>query len=116
VKPKLKALRYTRLKLTYDDPLSSFAFKFNLRRYTAGFLRQFNLHTRFKLNIECNHATLAVRYQPPQIAQNALNTFCQPLFIERLKYRAHGGLGSFWWALGGGTLLRARDGERGRPG
>jgi len=25
------------LKLKYDDPLSNFAFNFNLRRYTTGF-------------------------------------------------------------------------------
>ena len=26
---------------------------------TAGFLREFNLHEKFRLNVECNHATLA---------------------------------------------------------
>jgi hypothetical protein len=33
MKPKLEAQGYTRLKLKYDYPLSSFAFKFNLRRF-----------------------------------------------------------------------------------
>jgi hypothetical protein len=33
MKPKLKAPRSKRLKLKYDDLLSNFAFKFNLRRY-----------------------------------------------------------------------------------
>jgi hypothetical protein len=33
VKPKLKAPGTKRLKLKYDEPLSNFAFKFNLRRY-----------------------------------------------------------------------------------
>ena len=34
IKPMLKAPGTKRLKLTYDEPLSSFAFKFNLCRYT----------------------------------------------------------------------------------
>ena len=34
IKIKLKALGTKRLKLKYDEPLSKFAFKFNLRRYT----------------------------------------------------------------------------------
>jgi hypothetical protein len=33
MKPVLKAPGSMPLKLTYDEPLSSFAFKFNLRRY-----------------------------------------------------------------------------------
>jgi hypothetical protein len=32
----LKALGSKRLKLKYDEPLSSFAFNFNLRRYKWG--------------------------------------------------------------------------------
>ena len=36
IKPTLKAPRTERLKLKYDDPLSKFAFKFNLRRYIVG--------------------------------------------------------------------------------
>ena len=34
MKPTLKAPRTKRLKLKYDEPISNFAFKFNLRRYT----------------------------------------------------------------------------------
>ena len=34
IKPKLKAPGSKRLKLRYDGPLSNFAFKFNLRRYS----------------------------------------------------------------------------------
>jgi hypothetical protein len=34
IKPTLKAPGTTRLKLKYYEVLSSFAFKFNLRRYT----------------------------------------------------------------------------------
>jgi hypothetical protein len=34
MKPKMKALGTERLKLTYDNLLSRFAFKFNLRRYS----------------------------------------------------------------------------------
>jgi hypothetical protein len=34
IKPSLKAPGIKRLKLKYDKPLSNFAFKFNLRRYT----------------------------------------------------------------------------------
>jgi len=34
MKPVLKAPVYTLLKLRYDGPLSSFAFKFNLRHYS----------------------------------------------------------------------------------
>jgi len=33
IKPVLKAPGFTRLKLIYDEPLSSFGFNFNLRRY-----------------------------------------------------------------------------------
>jgi len=33
IKPELKARRTQRLKLQYDEPLSNFAFNFNLRRY-----------------------------------------------------------------------------------
>jgi len=33
IKPTLKAPGYTRLKLIYDEPLSSFALKLNWRRY-----------------------------------------------------------------------------------
>jgi hypothetical protein len=33
MKPKLKPPGTKRLKLNYDEPLSTFAFKFNLRRY-----------------------------------------------------------------------------------
>jgi hypothetical protein len=35
VKPTLKATGYERLKLNCDDLLSSFAFKFDLRRYST---------------------------------------------------------------------------------
>jgi len=34
IKPGLKALGDKRLKLKYDELLSNFAFKFNLRRFT----------------------------------------------------------------------------------
>ena len=34
IKPTLKAPGTKRLKLKYDEPLSKFAFKFNLRRYS----------------------------------------------------------------------------------
>jgi hypothetical protein len=33
INPALKAPETKRLKLKYDDPLSNFGFKFNLRRY-----------------------------------------------------------------------------------
>jgi len=36
IKPTLKAPGSKRLKLIFDGPLSNFAFKFNLRRYTWG--------------------------------------------------------------------------------
>jgi hypothetical protein len=36
VKPTLKPLEIKRLKLYTDELVSSFAFKFNLRRYTVG--------------------------------------------------------------------------------
>jgi len=35
IKPALKAPGTKRLELIYDGPLSNFAFKFNLRRYTT---------------------------------------------------------------------------------
>ena len=36
IKPVLKARKSKRLKLKVDEPLSSFAFNFNLRRYSTG--------------------------------------------------------------------------------
>ena len=39
IKPTLKAPGTERLKLIYDELLSSFAFNFNLRRYSQGTLR-----------------------------------------------------------------------------
>ena len=39
IKPTLKAPGTMRLKLKYGKLLSSFAFRFNLRRYTEGVLR-----------------------------------------------------------------------------
>jgi hypothetical protein len=36
IKPSLKALGSTRLKLKFVKPFSIFAFKFNLRRYILG--------------------------------------------------------------------------------
>ena len=39
IKPTLKAPGFKLLKLNYDKPLSNFAFKFNLRRYTQGNFR-----------------------------------------------------------------------------
>ena len=36
IKSTLKALGTKRLKLEYAEPLSNFAFEFNLRRYTKG--------------------------------------------------------------------------------
>ena len=38
IKPTFKAPGTTRLKLKYDKPLSSFAFKFNLRCYIEALL------------------------------------------------------------------------------
>jgi len=35
-KPVLKAPETERLRLQYDEPLSNFAFEFNVRRYTTG--------------------------------------------------------------------------------
>ena len=35
IKPMLKAPATMRLKLKYDEPLSNFAFKFNLRRHSV---------------------------------------------------------------------------------
>jgi hypothetical protein len=43
IKPTLKAPGSKRLKLKYDKPHSSFAFKFNLRRYTLGLALQLQL-------------------------------------------------------------------------
>ena len=37
IKPTLNAPGAKRLKLDYDEPLSNFAFKINLRRYIQGF-------------------------------------------------------------------------------
>jgi hypothetical protein len=43
MKPMFKAPGIMRLKLEYDDLLSSFAFKFNLRRFNAEQLAAFEL-------------------------------------------------------------------------
>jgi hypothetical protein len=40
MKPMLKAPGSGRLKLKCDEPLSNFAFKFNLRRYSMGAIQQ----------------------------------------------------------------------------
>ena len=47
MKSRLKAPGPKRLKLRYDNLLSSFAFKFNLRRYTWGY-RALTAHTGFR--------------------------------------------------------------------
>jgi len=39
IKPTLKAPGTRRLRLNYDELLSSFAFKFNLRRYSKGTIK-----------------------------------------------------------------------------
>jgi hypothetical protein len=44
IKPTLKAPGTKRLKLDYDAPLSSVAFKFNLRRYTKGWPKTCIVH------------------------------------------------------------------------
>ena len=43
MKPMLKALGTKPLKLKYDKPLSNFAFKFNLRRYTSALSVHYHL-------------------------------------------------------------------------
>jgi hypothetical protein len=48
-KPKLKAPGTERLKLEYDEPLSSFAFTFNLRRYTQAAWSVPDPHLRARL-------------------------------------------------------------------
>ena len=40
IKPALKAPGTMRLKLIYDEPLSTFAFNYNLRRYSLRSLRR----------------------------------------------------------------------------
>ena len=40
IKSNMKAPGAQRLKLKYDNPISSFAFNFNLRRYSVGCLRR----------------------------------------------------------------------------
>jgi len=40
MKPVLKAPGTMLLKLRYDEPLSSFAFSFNLRRYSKEYMRE----------------------------------------------------------------------------
>jgi hypothetical protein len=39
IKPKLKPPGTKRLKLKSDEPVSSFGFKFNLRRYIMGSIK-----------------------------------------------------------------------------
>ena len=47
MKPKLKPPGTERLKLKCDDPLSIFAFNFNLRRY----LKEYRKHRQMRENI-----------------------------------------------------------------
>jgi len=44
MKPALKAPGTERLKLKHDEPLSNFAFKFNLRRYSMELWREDTLN------------------------------------------------------------------------
>jgi hypothetical protein len=43
IKPELKPPGTKRLKLQYDEPLSNFAFNFNLHRYTKELLAELKL-------------------------------------------------------------------------
>jgi len=40
IKPTLKAPGSKRVKVKHDEPVSKFAFKFNLRRYTMADVKQ----------------------------------------------------------------------------
>jgi hypothetical protein len=51
IKSTLKAPGTNPLTLKYDEPLSTFAFKFNLRRNTSGLQRVLKLRTRELTNI-----------------------------------------------------------------
>ena len=48
ITPVLKAPGYMLLKPIYDEPLSTFAFKFNLRRYSVD-----NYEARMSINQAC---------------------------------------------------------------
>ena len=56
IKPQLKAPGTKRLKLKYDELLSSFAFNFNLRRYTMNDSRAKEARGKIKALLTANHA------------------------------------------------------------
>jgi hypothetical protein len=58
MKPTLKAPRAKRLKLKYDEPLSDFAFNFNLRCYTTAEARGVADQVRAELKVRRCRLTL----------------------------------------------------------
>ena len=79
-------------KLRYDEPLSNFAFKFNLRSYNVGLrtgvLDQAGPHTRFRFESNVSRRTSGSRGQYALSAQLPVVTaliFClQPLHFSQL--------------------------------
>jgi hypothetical protein len=98
MKPRLKASRSTRLKLKYGQLLSSFAFKFKLRRYMKGVdLNQLTsgVHSVEALTLVKEHLMVGQSAPPAQIS---------PLFNRA------GAWDRFrLWAFSQGVLLRGSD-------
>ena len=69
IKPTLKAPGTKRLKLKYDEALSNFAFKFNLRRYIKG-----NTNRSVKIGCKCSF-TINVLAAHPDVAEVVLSPF-----------------------------------------
>jgi len=59
IKPTLKAPGYKRLQLKWNDLLSSFAFKFNLPRYTKDEIQRHLDTDCVKLPMDCEYKPLA---------------------------------------------------------
>jgi hypothetical protein len=100
MKPVLKAPGTKRLKLESDEPLSSFAFKFNLRRYslagdgTAGFrdgpgaVARFSLPTGVAVDARgnvfvCDSASHCVRVITPEAVVSTLAGRASPRAYTR---------------------------------
>ena len=86
-KPTLKALGTKPLKLKYDELLSRFAFKFNLRHYTEVWMNLNNVACWGKFNVTVRRCSLTVSklvLKAPMVSaletimsQAAFNCCCQ---------------------------------------
>ena len=77
IKPKLKPPGTKRLKLGYEELISNFAFKFNLRHYTMGFNR-----VHITQQVESSVARWKqARYRLPHTARHVIHRTLNPRFV-----------------------------------